>query len=98
MGRRKFIYFSMFALALAISVLIPEGLFAADKINTTDMDEQVKVIREFLFGTPMTVVAIFGCVYGVINSMMGGTYKPLIFFGGTALASKIPPKCIDALF
>jgi len=63
-----------------------------------DLKSQADKIQGFLFGPVMRFVAVLGCGYGFLISMLGQSYKPLLTFGAVGLGTAIGPKFIEGVF
>lgn len=79
-------------------IFLVHSTYAYADFNTDSIVAETNSIRSFLFGPGSKIVAIFGAAWGVFQSIVTGSPKPLLIFGAIALAAGFLPKFIDMVF
>jgi hypothetical protein len=94
-------------LGIAVYMLVPADVLATtqqgakslfDDNALRDMGEHTSKIQNFLFGPPVRIAGVLGGAYGLLQSVLTSSIKPVITFGGIALAVNLIPKFVDAVF
>ncbi|NGX47090.1 MAG: hypothetical protein K1000chlam3_00459 [Chlamydiae bacterium] len=81
----------------AIFLLMHTAMYA-DAFDTGQIAQETDKLRAFLFGPGTKIVAIFGGAWGIFQSIITGSIKPLLIYGGIGLAANFLPKFIDMVF
>jgi len=84
----------------AIFLLMQTSGYAADTsaFDTGQIAQETEKLRAFLFGPGVKIVAIFGGAWGIFQSIISGSIKPLLIYGGIGLAANFLPKFIEMVF
>lgn len=85
-------------MVLSAAFLLLHTTGYADGFNTGQIVEETEKIRTFLFGPGAKIIAIFGGAWGIFQSIISGSVKPLLIYGGIGLAANFLPKFIDMVF
>ncbi len=87
------------AMLLAMSA-VPLELLAstADEFGGQEFIDQSNKIQGFLFGPMMRIAGVMGGAYGLIQSILTSTIKPLIAYGAIGMGVNLIPKFIDGVF
>ena len=88
-----FAFISLMLLTFDLSAANNSTAFGGSEIRA-----QADKIQDFLFGPMMRFVAVLGCVWGFFASMIGGSIRPLLTFGGIGLGTALGPKFIEGVF
>ncbi len=86
---------------LTLSIVLPEMVFAdsgSGGFDTKHIVEETNKVRSFLFGPGAKAVGIFGGAWGIFQSIVSSSIKPLLVYGGIGLAANFLPKFIDMVF
>lgn len=86
---------------LTLAVVLPEAVFAdsaSGGFDTKYIVEETNKVRSFLFGPGAKAVGIFGGAWGIFQSIVSSSIKPLLIYGGIGLAANFLPKFIDMVF
>lgn len=95
---KKLIYFTC---ALAVVCLVPELGFAegpGKDLLEGQLDKEVSNLVGTLFGYPTKIAGILACAYGVLQTYLSSSPKPIMMWGGVALLSFFMPKILSTLF
>lgn len=90
----------MTGMIVGAALLLPEVLSAetAGDFGAQEFINQSNKIKGFLFGPALRVAGVMGGAYGVMQSIMTSTARPLIAYGGIGLGVNVMPKFIDGVF
>ena len=99
MSKTKLTCLFFLAVYLPIVVFFPESLLAeTTDFGSKEIGEQANKIQSFLFGTPLRMAGIMGGAYGVFQSVVSSSIRPLVAYGGIGLAVNVLPTFINGVF
>jgi len=86
---------------VAIAILLPELGFA-DEIKKDLLEgklgEEMKQLVDTLFGYPIKIAGVLAGAYGLLQSYVAASPKPLMMWGGICLLTFFMPKIVKAFF
>lgn len=98
---KKMIVFVAVA-GVSMVFLFPETLMAVqtttDNFSGKEIENHADTVSNFLFGPVAKICAVLGGGYGFVSSLLTGSPKPLITFGGIGLSVAIIPQFIKSVF
>ena len=63
-----------------------------------DLEEQLTSVQNIIFGKQVrTVVLLFGMAWGFFKTFIGGTFTPILLYGGLGLCFFLVPKLIQLI-
>jgi hypothetical protein len=88
------------SVAVVAGICIPADAMAegAKAFGGEGFNTQANEISGFLFGPAMRLAGVMGGAYGLIQSIMSASVRPLLAFGGIGLGANLIPKFIDGVF
>jgi hypothetical protein len=95
----------MFGKSFWVGVGVISLLVAAEAVANTGAEfggaefvAQTDKIKGFLFGPAVKLAGVVGGFWGLAQSVLSSSAKPLIFYGGMGLAVNLVPKFIDNVY
>ena len=60
--------------------------------------EEASKIQGWIFGAPVRIAGILAGGYGLFNSILTSSIRPMVVYGALGLVSNVIPKFIDSVF
>ena len=71
--------------------------YCAD-VQPGDFEEQLNKVQNIIFGKQIrTLVLLFGLAWGFFKTYIGGTFTPLLLYGGLGFCFFLVPKLIQLM-
>jgi len=79
-------------LTLGAFLAISNAGYCAD-VKAGDLEEQLTSVQNIIFGKQVrTIVLLFGMAWGFFKTFIGGTFTPILLYGGLGLCFFLVPK------
>lgn len=85
-------------MVFCVVVSVELAATTTDAFGSKDLNAQAETFRNFLFGPPVKIACIFGGAYGLLQAVLTSSIKPLLLYGGIALAANLIPKFVENIF
>jgi hypothetical protein len=86
------------ALGVSLLAISADALASTGEFAGQDFVSQTDKIKNFLFGPATKLAGVVGGFWGLAQSVMSSSVKPLIFYGGVGLAVNLVPKFVDNVY
>lgn len=84
-------------LTLGALLAVSNAGYCADA-KPADLEAELSKVQSIIFGKQIrTVVLIFGMAWGCFKALIGGTFTPLLIYGGLGLCFFLVPKLIQLI-
>ncbi len=86
---------------IATAILLPELGFAEDSSKDLlegKLGNEMKQLVDTLFGYPVKIAGVLAGSYGLLQSYVAASPKPLMMWGGVCLLTFFMPKVLKAFF
>lgn len=84
-------------LTIGAFLAVSNAGYCAD-VNPGDLEEQLTRVQNIIFGKQVrTIVLLFGMAWGFFKTFIGGTFTPILLYGGLGLCFFLVPKLIQLI-
>ena len=84
-------------LTIGAFLAVSNAGYCAD-VNTGDLEKQLEGVQNIIFGKQVrTIVLLFGMAWGFFKTFIGGTFTPILLYGGLGLCFFLVPKLIQLI-
>ena len=90
---------TLFKLSLLLALAAPVCLMArTTDFGAAELSKEANKIKDFIFGPPLRIAGIFGGAFGLLQTIMTSTVRPLLLYGSIGLFANFMPTFIDNVF
>lgn len=83
---------------IALFILGTSSICYGEDLFEDGLKNDIKILKDTLFGSPLKITAIMGAFHGVFQSIISSSVKPLMIWGAIVLMVIFIGRIITILF